>query len=133
MKPKHKRLIVILSGLVVGFLYIGVMLNKFSDNLEFFFSPSDFHKITPGKIVRVGGLVSKKILEEKLCNSYEFIITDNKADLIIKYKGKLPALFREGQGVIARGKLENNIFIANELLTKHDEYYVPKEVKDALK
>jgi cytochrome c-type biogenesis protein CcmE len=132
MKPKYKRLFLLLSIICFAFLYVGLLLYKFSDNLEFFFPPSELHKIKPGKISRVGGLVVKKTFEEKNNNRYEFIITDHKADLTIHYQGVLPALFREGQGIIARGVLVDNIFIAKELLAKHDEYYIPKEVQNSL-
>lgn len=112
-------------------LGIYIILSNLNDNILFFYPPSEIDKIqlSTGK-VRVGGLVKEgtiiKISDKKIL----FTITDNLADLQIEYEGILPALFREKQGIVAEGKLvSSGRFIASKLLAKHDENYMPPEIR----
>ena len=135
MKPKHQRLLFVVISMV--FLCTGALftLSAFRDNLVFFYSPSDIAGKPPGtKIIRVGGLVKAGSIEHIDSDSIRFVITDNRADIKILYKGILPNLFREGQGCIAEGSITSSgEFAAKKILAKHDEKYMPKEVVDALK
>jgi len=102
----------------------------------FYFSPSELkNSKNISGVFRVGGLVkdgSIHYLEDK--ETLEFVITDTQSDLVIRYKGIIPALFKEGQGTVALGKLdESGIFMAKELLAKHDENYMPPEVAKSIK
>jgi cytochrome c-type biogenesis protein CcmE len=136
MKAKHQRLIFI--GFSVVFLCVAslLVLRAFSQNLVFFYSPSDISAKPPsiGQTIRIGGLVEKSSVKHGIGDELHFIITDGKSNLPVDYKGMLPALFREGQGAVAEGSLsENGRFNASRILTKHDENYMPREVVDALK
>jgi cytochrome c-type biogenesis protein CcmE len=121
-------------GVFLLFMICGayLILSALSENIVFFHPPSDLKKLTNEKLarkIRVGGLV-KKGQVHYIANSsiVHFTITDNSEDLRIVYSGAVPALFREGQGVVAEGKMDlaGNVFRASSLLTKHDEKYYPK-------
>jgi len=137
MKPRHKKLILIVGGVAVLSVAGLLVLNAFRSNLVFFFSPSE---VLEGKaptqgVLRVGGLVEKGSLK-KTPNSLkvEFTVTDLKKSITVRYDGILPDLFREGQGVIAQGRLQpDKVFVADQVLAKHDEKYMPPEVAQALK
>ncbi len=138
MKPKHQRLLFIVISMV--FLCAGTLLtmSAFRDNLVFFYSPSDLKKLTQNisneKIIRIGGLIKVGSIEHKGTDSINFVITDGNADIKVSYSGMLPNLFREGQGCIAEGNMTSDTeFVAQKILAKHDEKYMPKEVVDALK
>jgi cytochrome c-type biogenesis protein CcmE len=137
MKPRHKKLIAILAGVTILTLAGLLVLNAFRSNLVYFFSPSE---VLEGKapaqgVLRIGGLVeagSVKKTPESL--KIEFRVTDNAKNLTVRYEGILPDLFREGQGVIAQGRLQSDkVFVADQVLTKHDENYMPPEVAKTLK
>jgi len=90
--------------------------------------------IEQGKTIRIGGLIAEGSLKKEDANITKFIITDLNNSIEVSYKGILPPMFREGQGMVAKGLLsDENVFIADNLLTKHDEKYMPPEVADALK
>ena len=137
MHPKRKKrlylIVLMVAGIGVG---IGLTLSAFNDNLMFFYSPSEVvaGEAPPGHPIRVGGLVtngSVKRLENGL--TVRFDVTDNAETVAVEYTGILPDLFREGQGIIARGKLDaDGVFVADEVLAKHDENYMPPEVAAAL-
>ena len=138
MHPKRKKRLYLIVLMVIGVgVGIALALSAFNDNLMFFYSPSEVvaGEAPAGHPIRVGGLVttgSVKRLENGL--TVNFDITDNAESVTIEYTGILPDLFREGQGIVARGKLEpNGMFVADEVLAKHDENYMPPEVADALK
>ena len=103
------------------------------DGIQYFRSPSQVIEQSPlpTEVFRIGGLVKDEswISGKK----HQFVVTDTENDISVEFIGILPDLFREGQGVIATGNLVNNIFIASEVLAKHDENYIPKEVMDTLK
>jgi|TARA_Y100000294_G_scaffold14757_3_gene13174 cytochrome c-type biogenesis protein CcmE len=111
-------------------------LRAFKENLLYFYSPSDIAagKAPTTQSYRVGGLVgvgSLKRDEDSLKVSFD--LTDGASSFAVQYTGILPDLFREGQGIVATGKMQNNHFVASEILAKHDENYMPPEVSDALK
>ena len=136
MKARHKRLAFIVVGLAGLAVAIGLIANAFNQNLVFFFSPSDIQaKQAPvNQNFRLGGLVEEGSLKRENDGlTVHFVVTDNANTIPVTFTGILPDLFREGQGVVAQGKLnENGVFMAKEVLAKHDETYMPPEVQDAL-
>lgn len=136
MTPKRQRMIFILIGLASLGIAVALILNAFRDNLVFFYSPTEIQAKHPvGVLIRIGGLVKEGSIQKSTDSlTTAFVLTDLKNDTTVHYKGLLPNLFREGQGIVAHGKLDaSGIFIADELLAKHDEKYMPPEVADALK
>lgn len=136
MTPKRRRLSIVLIGLVMLGTAAALVLTAFEDNLVFFFSPTDLQAktVTPAQRIRVGGLVEEGSWvksEDGLVSTFR--ITDLENVLPVTYEGVLPDIFGEGQGVIAEGQLIQGTFNASEVLAKHDETYMPKEVADALK
>lgn len=134
MKPKRQRMWFAVFG--VGFLCGATLLilNAFSDHLVFFYTPSDVKQKQPTaqELIRLGGLVEAgSVAQEGMALS--FTVTDLKETLPVQYTGLPPALFREGQGVVAEGYVEAGSFRAVKLLAKHDENYMPPEVASALK
>ncbi|MGD8560174.1 MAG: cytochrome c maturation protein CcmE [Gammaproteobacteria bacterium] len=136
MKARHKRAIFIVTGLAGLAVAIGLVANAFNQNLVFFFSPSDVQaKQAPlNKDFRLGGLVEEGSLKREDDGlTVHFVVTDNANTIPVTFTGILPDLFREGQGVVAQGKLtQSGTFMATEVLAKHDESYMPPEVQDAL-
>lgn len=127
MKQKYKRLKIIVLCLICGILGLWLILRNFNQNIVFFYTPSELKEQHIFKnVYRVGGLVVKDSII-KLDNGLttQFTISDNQTNLVIRFTGMLPSLFREGQGIVAKGKLDSDIFIAQELLAKHDENYKP--------
>ncbi len=137
MKRKHRRLFFVATGMAALGAAAALVLTSFEDNLVFFYSPSDLaaKDIPEGQRFRVGGLVEEgsiRRLGDGL--TVEFSVTDLSADIPVTYRGMLPDLFREGQGVIAEGFLiADGVFKAEEVLAKHDETYMPPEVAEALR
>ena len=132
---KQKRLAVIAGLTVVVALATTLVLVALRDQIVFFYSPSDVvaREVSAGTPIRLGGLVKEgSWVREGQDNS--FIVTDGATDIAARYTGILPDLFREGQGVVAEGSLgPDGSFVATNVLAKHDENYIPKEVVDALK
>ena len=132
---KQKRLAVIAGLAVVVALATTLVLVALRDQIVFFYSPSDViaRQVEPGVPIRLGGLVKDgSWTRDGQHNS--FVVTDNANEIAASYTGILPDLFREGQGVVAEGSLgPDGAFIATNVLAKHDENYIPKEVVDALK
>ena len=131
---KQQRIKFVVISATISLIALVFIVSNFRDNIVFFYSPSELqsHHID-GKIIRVGGLVkSGSIIASG--SDLQFAITDFKSDLTIKYSGITPNLFRENQGVVAKGiwYQKNDVFIADELLSKHDEKYMPPEVKKAI-
>ncbi len=136
MTRKQRRLVLIAVAGVVLFSAVGLMLAAFQDNIVFFNSPSDViaNKTAPGKRIRLGGLVEEGSVERVDGTTVRFIVTDTANDLKVVYTGLLPDLFREGQGVVAEGSIgSDGVFVADTVLAKHDENYMPREVADAIK
>jgi cytochrome c-type biogenesis protein CcmE len=137
MTRKKRRLLVLLvCGVGLGSA-AALTLSAFSDNLVFFVSPSDLVKSArSGRQVRLGGLVEQGTVEKSSGGQAgaQFRVTDGNASVPVVFKGILPDLFREGQGVVVLGvEQADGVFRAAEVLAKHDETYMPKEVADALK
>ena len=136
MKARHKRLALIVAGLAGLGGVAALVLNAFNDNMVFFFSPTQvFAKEAPeGRNFRLGGLVEKgTIKREDDGLTVHFVVTDNHKNINVTYTGILPDLFKEGQGVVAQGRVgPDGVFHAEEVLAKHDENYMPPEVKEAL-
>ena len=136
MTRKQQRLALILSGLAILGVATGLILYALRDTIVFFYTPSEVAEkhIGPGKRIRLGGLVEKGSLVRNEGTTVKFIVTDTTKTLPVVYSGQLPDLFREGQGVVAEGKLDAaGTLIADTVLAKHDERYMPREVADALK
>ncbi|ADE30124.1 cytochrome c maturation protein CcmE [Rickettsia prowazekii] len=124
-KIVRNRLIKIIICFCSACLGISIILYNLEKNIIFFFPPSKINEAEQGKELRVGGLVKRDSINKISANKISFVITDNIKDLEILYQGVLPALFREGQGIIAIGQLSDSKFIARQLLAKHDENYRP--------
>ncbi len=137
MKRKHRRLVFLVSGMLALGVAAGLVLSAFEENLVFFYSPSDLieKELPDGRRFRLGGLVeegSVRRLSDGL--TVEFVVTDLSATVPVTFRGPLPDLFREGQGVVAEGVLSaSGVFEADGVLAKHDENYMPPEVAEALK
>jgi cytochrome c-type biogenesis protein CcmE len=137
MKPRHKRLAWIAGGIVVLGVATTLVLTAFNRNLVFFFTPTQVAaKEAPlDRSFRIGGLVepgSVKRLPDGL--TVTFVVTDTAKSLPVLYKGILPDLFKEGKGVVTQGRLNpDGTFVANEVLAKHDENYMPPEAAHAIK
>jgi cytochrome c-type biogenesis protein CcmE len=135
MTRKQRRLILIGSCLGVLAIAAVLVLSALSDSIVFFNSPTDIaeKKIAPGTRIRVGGLVKPGSVQRGDNLNIRFEVTDGKNDVLVRYQGLVPDLFREGQGVVTEGKLEAGGMVADMVLAKHDERYMPREVADALK
>jgi cytochrome c-type biogenesis protein CcmE len=132
VKPKHQRLCLIVTALVGLGLSAALALVALQDTLVFFYTPSDLsHKqISPQQRIRVGGIVAKESVRHQ-DDRVQFHITDQEKTVTVTYRGILPDLFREGQGVVVEGYLQGpSRFHAELVLAKHDETYMPKEVAE---
>ena len=136
MTRKQRRLTLIGTCLAVLGLAVGLVLFALEDSIVFFYSPSDVteKKIGPGERFRLGGLVEEGSVRRGEGTTVAFAVTDTDKTIPVNYTGVLPDLFREGQGVVTEGKLNaQGVFVADTVLAKHDENYMPPEVADALK
>jgi cytochrome c-type biogenesis protein CcmE len=131
---KKKRLVLIGSALALLGIAVGLVLFALRDNIVFFYAPSEVaaKALSPGTQIRIGGLVKTGSFKRE-GTQVHFIVTDGKNDLAVTYSGALPDLFREGQGVVAEGALGKDGLAASNILAKHDERYMPRDVVDALK
>jgi cytochrome c-type biogenesis protein CcmE len=136
MKPRHKKLTIIIMSVAALGLAATLVLDAFQSNLVFFFSPSQVaaNEAPRGKSFRIGGLVEEGSVKRQSDGvTVSFIVTDTAKDIPVVYTGILPDLFKEGKGVVAQGKLSSDgVFRADEVLAKHDENYMPPEAADAL-
>ena len=134
-KNAKKRAIVLTLLLLLSAVTIFLIFKSLEENIVYFFTPSEIYNkqnISFNKTIRVGGLVKENSIS-KGQNSVKFIITDFKNEIIVSYSGLMPNLFSEGKGVIAEGELKDKkYFIAEKILAKHDENYMPPEVAKAL-
>ena len=135
-KKVRSRIIVLTFSLSLAVVVVSVVLNSLEENVVYFFSPTELYNkenISFNKKIRVGGLVKEgSIIKDQ--TSVNFIVTDLNNEIIVSYKGSLPNLFSEGKGVVAEGKLKDKkYFIADKILAKHDENYMPPEVTKILK
>jgi cytochrome c-type biogenesis protein CcmE len=136
MTRKQTRLTIILASLTVLGLAAGLVLYAISDTIVFFYTPSEISEkhVQPGSRIRLGGLVEKGSVTKPSGTTTNFVVTDKIGTLSVSFTGQLPDLFREGQGVVAEGALRaDGMFMADTVLAKHDEKYMPKDVADKLK
>jgi cytochrome c-type biogenesis protein CcmE len=136
MTRKGRRLAIIGAALSVIGVAAGLALYALSDNIVFFYSPSELvaKNVAPGAHLRIGGLVETGTVVKSGDDKLAFAITDGSKTIEVTYQGQTPDLFREGQGVVAEGILEApNAFRADTILAKHDERYMPREVVESLK
>ena len=136
MKPRHKRILLILGGLAILAVAATLVLNAFRSNLVFFFSPTQVAagEAPQGRSFRIGGMVKEGSLQRQADGvTMRFVVTDTEKEMTVAYKGILPDLFREGKGVVAQGRLGGDgVFTASEVLAKHDENYMPPEAAKAV-
>jgi cytochrome c-type biogenesis protein CcmE len=135
MTRKQRRLTLIgIAGVVLA-AAIGLVLFALSDRIVFFNSPSDIvaNAPPPGQRIRLGGLVAEGSVTRGADGRVDFAVTDGGATVSVVYRGILPDLFREGQGVVVEGTMNGGAFTADSVLARHDERYMPPEVADALK
>ena len=138
MTPARKRRLYWVLGILAGVGIAGALaLSAFQKNVMFFFDPSQVAagEVKQGERFRLGGMVSKGSFHRQPGSlEVSFVVTDFKNELPVKYTGVLPDLFREGQGVVAHGRMGGDgVFVADEVLAKHDEKYMPPEVARSLK
>ena len=136
MTPRQKRMVTVVAIVAGVGIATAFALKAFNQNLLYYYSPTQVHagEAPSSRSIRVGGLVENGSLARKPGSmEVTFILTDYAQKVPVSYTGVLPDLFREGQGVIARGRMDGNRFVAEEVLAKHDENYMPPEVADSLK
>jgi cytochrome c-type biogenesis protein CcmE len=136
MTRKQRRLTLIgVAGCVLA-VALGLVLYAMNDTIVFFNSPADVQakNVQPGTRFRLGGLVKEGSVQRDRDQQISFEVMDGQGSILVRYKGLLPDLFREGQGIVAEGALEGpGVFRADTVLAKHDENYMPREVADALR
>jgi cytochrome c-type biogenesis protein CcmE len=135
MKPRHRRAAIALGVLAAVGVAAALILNAFNSNLVFFYTPSQVadHQAPQGRSFRIGGLVqSGSVVRDGV--SVRFLVTDTAKSMTVHYEGVLPDLFKEGKGVVAQGQIgADGVFVAREVLAKHDENYMPPEAAEALR
>ena len=135
-KKVKSRIFFLSLSVILAALIIFAILRSLEENVVYFLSPTEIHNkvnISFDKKIRVGGLVKESSISKNE-TSFNFIITDLKNEIVVSYNGLVPNLFSEGKGVVAEGKLKDKkYFIADKILAKHDENYMPLEVNKALK
>jgi cytochrome c-type biogenesis protein CcmE len=132
---KRRRIQIVVLGAIMLALATGLIGYALQDGIEFFRSPSQIAADPPreGERFRLGGLVEEGSVVRGDGESVRFVVTDGGAVVPVVFAGILPDLFREGQGVVTTGEIRDGVFVASEVLARHDESYMPKEVADALK
>ena len=131
LKPKHQRLL--LAGLAVAAVLAAVLLAMWGlkDRAAYFFTPIEIAtgKAEQGKAIRLGGMVETGSLKQATDGvTVTFLVSDGEARVPVRYRGITPDLFREGSGVVAEGRMEGKVFVADEILAKHDERYMPPQL-----
>jgi cytochrome c-type biogenesis protein CcmE len=136
MKARHQRLLLIAGALAALGLIAFLVFSALNENMAFFYSPTDVKqgKAPQNKLFRIGGLVAAGSLARQADGvTLSFVVTDTVENITVQYKGILPDLFSEGKGVVAQGRLNDaGVFVAQEVLAKHDENYMPPEAAQAL-
>lgn len=135
MKSRSKRklitYLIVFAAIFIGYILV---IRAFEENIIYFVTPSEIKpKHLEGRAIRIGGVVKDESVANNKDMNWKFVITDNKAEIEVQYRGVMPSLFREGQGIIAKGEIKQGVFMATEVLAKHDEKYMPKSVADELK
>lgn len=134
MKPRHKRLAIAGGVLLAVGAASALVLNAFQSNLVFFYSPSQVaaHEAPVNRTFRIGGMVEEGTVKRDGLQ-VSFTVTDTAKTIPVRFEGILPDLFKEGKGVVAQGQLKDGVFVAREVLAKHDENYMPPEAAEAMK
>ena len=136
MKSRHKKLALIGGALAILGIIAALVLNALNSNIALYISPTDVAagKAPADKLFRIGGMVKEGSVQRQADGvTIAFVVTDTEQDITVNYKGILPDLFMEGKGVVAQGKLSGTgTFVAQEVLAKHDENYMPPEAAKAL-
>ena len=137
MKPRHKRLAMIVGGVAALGVASAFVLSAFNENLVFFFTPTQIaaNEVPQNRAFRVGGMVEPGSVKRQPDGmTVQFVVTDTAKSVNVVYKGILPDLFKEGKGVVTQGKIgPDGTFVASEVLAKHDENYMPPAAADAIK
>lgn len=138
MNAKRRQKLILLIVLISGLtLAVSLVLFALRSNINLFYTPTQVAdgQVQLGQTIRLGGMVEKNsVVKAKDKLAVSFRVTDGNASILVEYHGILPDLFREGQGIVTMGKLQKgNRFVASEVLAKHDENYMPPEVKSAMK
>ncbi len=132
---KKRRIQIIIAAAVALVLAVGLIGYGFRDGINLYRSPSQMTENPPalGEVFRLGGLVETGTLQRGASETVSFKVTDGGASVPVRFTGVLPDLFAEGQGMIGTGRMQGDTFVATEILAKHDEKYMPREVLDSLK
>jgi cytochrome c-type biogenesis protein CcmE len=137
LKARHKRLVLLAGALALLAIATMLVLSAFRKNLVFFFTPTQVlaGEAPRGQSLRIGGLVENGTLQRQADGvTVSFVVTDLAHKVTVNYRGILPDLFKEGKGVVAQGRLgADHVFVADQVLAKHDENYMPPEAADALR
>ena len=131
MKPKNQRLILVGAALVAALVAVLLAMWGLRNQASFFYTPADIvaGKAAEGKSARLGGMVEKGSIKHEADGvTIRFVVTDGKAETPVLYRGIVPDLFREGSGAVAEGRLKQGTFVADQILAKHDERYMPPEL-----
>jgi cytochrome c-type biogenesis protein CcmE len=131
MKPKNQRLILVSAALVAVLVAVLLAMWGLRSQASYFYTPAEIAagKAAPGKAVRLGGMVEKGSVQRQPDGvTIRFVLTDGQARTPVVYRGITPDLFREGSGAVAEGRLQNGAFVADTILAKHDERYMPPEL-----
>lgn len=135
-RTARRRLMVVAAAAPVLALAAGLVLYGLRDSISYFYTPGQARTahVASGRAIQLGGLVVEGSLDRRSGGEFSFVIADRIAQSKVNYKGELPDLFREGQGIVATGAYDQNgVFLASQVLAKHDEKYMPREVAQALK
>jgi cytochrome c-type biogenesis protein CcmE len=131
MKPKNQRLVLVTAAIIAVLAAVLLGMWGLKDRASYFYTPADViaGKATPGQVMRLGGMVERGSIQRQSDGvSIRFVLTDGKASTPVIYRGIVPNLFREGSGAVAEGRVENGAFVADTILAKHDERYMPPEL-----
>jgi cytochrome c-type biogenesis protein CcmE len=131
MKPKNQRLVLVIAALAALLLAVLLAMWGLRDRASYFFTPADIAagKAEPGRAIRLGGMVeAASVRHEADGITIRFVLTDGKAQTPVAYRGIAPDLFREGSGAVAEGRMQGGTFVADTILAKHDERYMPPEL-----
>ena len=131
MKPKNQRLVLVSAALVAVLVAVLLAMWGLRDRASYFYTPADIvaGKAEQGRAVRLGGMVERGSIQRQPDGvTIRFVLTDGHARTPVAYRGIVPDLFREGSGAVAEGRLENGIFVADTILAKHDERYMPPQL-----
>ena len=132
MSPKQRRLLALAAIAILLAGAVALVLGALRENIVFFYTPSEIPTDIGDRPVRLGGLVKEGSVVIAGLES-NFVVTDGDADIAVSFGGALPSLFREGQGVVAEGRISNGRLTASNVLAKHDETYMPREVAESLR